>query len=334
LIDPIESRLTNLVLSYNGADLLRRCLQTLQGQGRVVVIDNGSEDDLGPVFVDHPEVDVLRLTPNRGFAGGYNASIDAVASEYVSLVSNDTEILPGCMMKLVDALDKDQTLGIVGPVLLNVDGSLQEAGSDLDIFGFPIQNNTDMPQALRKAFFVSGCVLVMRKSLFERLHGFTEYLQLFVEDVDLCWRCRLAGYEVAVVPEAVAKHVGGGTVSGASTDRLKNITSERRTYYRERNVPLVFLQNLELTNLLIWLPIYVLNALAETVALFAIGKKPLAKAYVQAFKDAVRLLPAALAARRFVQSSRICRDNKLRPFVRMQHRKLKLIMKFGLPHVR
>ncbi len=320
---------TLLVLTYDQLPLLRQCLESVRNYN-VVVIDNASKENIESVTSNFPNIsEVIRFPENQGFAGAYNSAMDSVRTQYVILLSNDTIAAPGCIEELVRILESDSSIGISAPVLYNLDGSVQDIGWDLDFFGFPVE-----PQRKKEnweVFYASGCLLAMPTALFKQIGGFSRHFEFFVEDVDLCWKARLHGKRVVVSERAKLFHVRGATLGGGEQDSASNTTSARRTFFRERNIPLAFVQNLEFFQLLWRLPLYVVNSLFEALGMALAGQFPIAKEYFRAWKGFFGLLPVALCVRRKVQARRQVRDRYILSFLKMRNRKMELVFKRGLP---
>jgi GT2 family glycosyltransferase len=199
---------------------LARCLAALQGTDypdlRIVVADNGSSDDsIDYLHRNHPEVSVIELGQNLGFARGNNAAFARLehTSDILILLNNDVFVRPGWLEALV-APFADPAVGISGAKLLFPDEiHIQHAGAELE---YPLAlsshyayRQVDQGQAdeRRSVPYVTGASMALRWTVAEQLGLFDErFSPYYYEEADLCQRAAAAGYEVLYVPEAVALH--------------------------------------------------------------------------------------------------------------------------------
>jgi hypothetical protein len=331
-MDKLESQITILILAFNGKRWLPECISSLTGQGRVVVIDNGSTDDTADFVREHyPHLELLQFRPGLGFGEAYNRAVVSVNTQYVAFINQDTVTQPNCLTILTNALKADSSVGIVGPMILNPDSSVQDRGSNIDVFGFPVPVVVRADEINWDSFFISGCLMVIEKDFFEFIGGFPDYLGFFFEDVDLCWRTWLVGRSVRVISEAKMIHFGGGSIPG-SWMRKATSTSLMRTFFRERNALSVMVQNLAIPSLLILAPLYMANSLLESFGLFLVGNRGAARQYFRAWLSFWTLLPRIYATRKLVQRVRTISDRRiLGRFFALRHRKIELIRGNGLP---
>jgi hypothetical protein len=198
-------------------------------QPRVLVVENGP----GPPLRAAPGVAVLRLPRNRGYAGGMNAGIAALRREgcdRVLLLNNDAVLEEGSLRLLAEALN-DPKLAAVSPVILRSDGRVESMGARLD----PRTGRSRLEGHGRRAAngagvlpaeSLSGAAWMLRADALDRVGPLDEVYFHSFEDTDWCGRARAAGFELAVVTGATARHAGGRTLGRASADRL---------YYAARN---------------------------------------------------------------------------------------------------
>lgn len=222
-----------VVVNWNAGDHLVACARTLvgAGAGEIVVVDNASTDDSLARLQD-AALDRLRVVPagrNLGYGAGINRGV-AVAGPGEVLVCNPDLLLDrGCISALLERLDAEPDLGIAAPRLHNLDGSTYVSGRPFpslrDAFGHAFvglvwANNPWSRRYLQTGWdrdepadvdWASGALLLVRRQVFEALGGFDERFFMFMEDVDLCWRAREAGWRVGVEPAALAVHVVGAS---------------------------------------------------------------------------------------------------------------------------
>ncbi|MBI4034507.1 glycosyltransferase family 2 protein [Candidatus Saccharibacteria bacterium] len=246
----MSSKVSVVVPNWNGAERLPPCLDSLARQTlkhHVIVVDNGSIDASRAVLYSrYPEVEVIPLPKNRGFAGGVNAGLRrAIELEYdfAALLNNDASPEPGWLGQLVSALDKNPTAGIVTSKMLDANQEyLDSTGEIYTIWGLPY------PRGRREAdtakydkdtaiFGASGGASLYRVAMLRKIGLFDEDYFAYYEDVDLSFRAQLSGWKVLYVPSARVSHHIGGT-----TDSLKGFG----TYQTLKNLPWLAVKNLPL----------------------------------------------------------------------------------------
>ena len=229
------ARLSVVILNWNGRRHLERYLPSVvthtEGDAEVVVADNGSTDDsLQWLRLNYPDVRVIHLDRNYGFAGGYNRALRKVESEYVLLLNSDVEVTAGWWQPLVEVLDTESDVAAVAPKLLaDMERTKFEyagaAGGFIDYLGYPfcrgrilsnVEEDRGQYDNRRDIFWASGAAMCCRRELFESLGGFDEDFFAHMEEIDLQWRMQLAGWRIVVEPKSVVYHLGGGTLPASS----------------------------------------------------------------------------------------------------------------------
>lgn len=229
------ARLSVVILNWNGRHHLERYLPSVvahtEGDAEVVVADNGSTDDsLQWLRLNYPDVRVIRLDRNYGFAGGYNRALREVESEYVLLLNSDVEVTAGWWQPLVEVLDTESDVAAVAPKLLaDMERTKFEyagaAGGFIDYLGYPfcrgrilsnVEEDRGQYDNRRDIFWASGAAMCCRREVFESLGGFDEDFFAHMEEIDLQWRMQLAGWRIVVEPKSVVYHLGGGTLPASS----------------------------------------------------------------------------------------------------------------------
>ncbi len=229
------ARLSVVILNWNGRRHLERYLPSVvahtEGDAEVVVADNGSTDDsLQWLRLNYPDVRVIRLDRNYGFAGGYNRALKEVESEYVLLLNSDVEVTAGWWQPLVEVLDTEGDVAAVAPKLLaDMERTKFEyagaAGGFIDYLGYPfcrgrilsnVEEDRGQYDNRRDIFWASGAAMCCRREVFESLGGFDEDFFAHMEEIDLQWRMQLAGWRIVVEPKSVVYHLGGGTLPASS----------------------------------------------------------------------------------------------------------------------
>jgi N-acetylglucosaminyl-diphospho-decaprenol L-rhamnosyltransferase len=219
-----------IVVNFNAGALLAGCVASLKADGvdTVVVVDNGSTDDsrsaLGPVGSDVVWVDA---GGNLGYGRAVNLGARSCTGRYLLVCNADLVVRPGAVKSLVTALADDPEIAIAGPRLLNRDGSVYPSArvfpSIVDAVGHGLlglvwQRNwfsrryrlLDWDHAdARPVDWVSGACFLIRRTAWDQLSGFDPTFFMYMEDVDLCWRARRAGWRVIYEPAGEVAHIQG-----------------------------------------------------------------------------------------------------------------------------
>ena len=225
-----------IILNYNGLSYLKDCLTSLRAQTypnfKIIVCDNASKDNSVEFLTkNYPEITLIRNQRNLGFAEGNNVAINYALkqeADYIFLLNNDTAMEPDALYKLVEVAESDESFGIVGPLVLDLKDkkTFQEAGMSIDKFGFPMQEKSSN-QAVSEVFFVSGCAMLMKKTVLQTVGAFDDDYFMFAEDLDLCWRAQLAGYKIVVSKASRVYHASGGSMVGGVANSTHYTTDVR-----------------------------------------------------------------------------------------------------------
>jgi riboflavin kinase/FMN adenylyltransferase len=251
-----------VILNYNTRAHLETYLPGVLAhspEARIVVADNGSPDDsVAMLRARFPQVEVLELERNYGFAQGYNEALARIEGGGIFvLLNSDVEVTPGWMTPLLDAMRADARIAVAQPKILAWrDKSRFEyagaAGGWIDYLGYPFcrgrifghceedRGQYDVPI---ECFWASGAAFFIRADLYRRLGGFDGDYFAHNEEIDLCWRLKRAGYSVWCIPQSVVYHLGGGTLE---------YENPRKVFLNFRNSLFTLLKNETMAKLL-WL---------------------------------------------------------------------------------
>lgn len=217
--------LVNVIIpNLDGENLLPICLGSLERQGfqdfDITVVDNGSQDgSLVLLKKQYPEVKIIPLDKNYGFAFAVNRGIEATEGEFISLLNNDIELDPKWLEELHRALIEHPEVGACGPKLMrywereriNILGIRLNSNGEAEIIG---AGEVDRGQygERRYVFGVNAGASLYRRRMLEEIGLFDEAFFASFEDVDLSFRAQLAGYKALYVPAAIGYHMVGETI--------------------------------------------------------------------------------------------------------------------------
>jgi GT2 family glycosyltransferase len=243
------------IVTYQAWDYLQACLRSIyqHTQGldfEVVVVDNGSTDGTAEMLGrDFPEVTWIQNAANLGFTKPANQAMDAAQGDYVLLLNPDTLIESDAFSLLVEFLQGHPDAGIVGPKVLNPDGSLQKPcrrseARPWDVLTYFLGLAERFPHDRRfsgytmsylnedtthEAQGVSGSCMLIRRAVLEQVGTFDERFFAYQEDADFCIRARQAGWKVYYYPQARVIHFGGQ--GGSRVQPYRSIWAWHRSYY-------------------------------------------------------------------------------------------------------
>jgi GT2 family glycosyltransferase len=301
------ARAAVVIPSWNGAHHLVACLRSVRSQthqASVIVVDNGSTDGtLELVRGEFPEVRLVALPRNRGFAGAVNVGVaEAVRAgvDYVALLNNDAVADPEWLERLIACAEEHPEAGIVTPKFLLKDGlRIDSTGDFYSSWGWAYPRGRDEidrgqydgPE-LREVFCGSGGASLFRARMLEEVGPFDEDYFAYLEDQDLGFRAQLLGWRARYEPRARAYHWMMGT--SAALPHFGR-------YQAIRNCIFLYVKNLPSPLVWRYLPKFLLGLL-----LMAVNdvRRRRFRAIAGAYLDAARHLPAMLRKRRAVQASR------------------------------
>jgi GT2 family glycosyltransferase len=259
-------KLSIVIPTYNAHEWIQGCLDSIalhhpSADYEIIVVDDASSDDtIAIVQQQFPTVRVFSNEKNVGFGKTVNVGLKAATGEYLLVLNNDTWMHAGALDAMIAYLDAHREVGIVGPKVLNGDGSLQQqcrrriptpTAALLYFTGiarlFPkspkvagyLMTDADENQTIEVDSVLGACLMV-RREVVDAIHGFDPEYYLYGEDMDFCWRAKLAGWKVMYVPAAVITHFGGQ--GGTGKKKLYATIEWHRSmwiFYRKHRAPQV-----------------------------------------------------------------------------------------------
>ncbi len=297
--------ITVLIVTWNSAQTLPRCLACLQEQTcrdfDVMVVDNGSTDGGTTGLAQaHPGLPLTlhSLAHNQGFAAANNLGAGLAGGEWLALLNADAFPEPGWLASLVDAARRDPDCPWFASRLLRADtpGVLDGEGDAVHPSGLAWRRNhgrqAGAPGGVQEVFSACAAACFIRRQAFLDAGGFDEAYFAYHEDVDLGFRLRLRGGRCLLVSEAAVRHVGSAS-SGAGSDLP--------LYHGHRNLVWTFFKDMPTALLVLYLPAHLAMTLAYLCYFPLIGK---GGTFLRAKRDALRRLPEVLRQRRLIQGGR------------------------------
>ena len=247
-----------IILNWNTRQLLQESLQSLldpppEINVQIIVADNNS-DDGSPEMVQalFPNVTLVANPGNIGFGAGNNRAVPFATGRYVLFLNSDTRVMEGALQTLVAYADANPDIGILGPKLLNADGSLQYSCRRYPNLATGFFRNTPLGRLFPHNRFasdylmqdwdhasphdvdwVSGAALMMRRELLDQIGAFDEAYYMYCEDVDLCWRANHADWRVTYLPDAVIYHYIGKSSDQVPTRMTYEFHRSQYLFYKK-----------------------------------------------------------------------------------------------------
>ncbi|MBW4644601.1 MAG: glycosyltransferase family 2 protein [Goleter apudmare HA4340-LM2] len=243
-----------ILVNYNGAEVLPDCLSSIEKYidtltCEIILVDNASTDgSLELVKENYPQIRLIKNSKNLGFGAGNNAGARIAYGEFLFLLNTDTVLTSNILLHLIDLIQADTKIGIIGPKLLNPDGSLQISVSPaLGIKGEyqarqihqAYQNVSNLNlieqkfQEIQEVDIVVGAAFFIRSSLFQELGGFDENFFMYFEESDLCQRAQYLGYKIIYTPYVSLIHLRGYSIQKVANAMVVEYRRSQIYYYQK-----------------------------------------------------------------------------------------------------
>ena len=278
---------TIVIPNYNGRKLLENCLGTLEKQTvrdfKVLVIDNGSTDHSTDLQSDRLDLEMIALPENLGFCGAVNLGIRRTKTPYLILLNNDTEVDEHFVEAMLHAVKRSERIFSCGAQMIDYHHRelLDNAGDLYTAMGWAVARGKGRPcsefDRTSNVFSCCGGAAIYRMELLEKTGGLDEHHFAYLEDVDLGYRARIAGYVNTYEPSAKVFHVGSATTGTRY--------NEKKVFLAARNTVFVLYKNMPFLQLLLNIPFIFAGILVKT-AFFV--KKGFWKEYQKGLLEGIR----------------------------------------------
>lgn len=247
-------KLAVVILNWNGVAMLRSFLPGVVKHSlpdaRVYVADNGSTDNSVAVIKNEfPDVSLIELHKNYGFAQGYNKALEQIEATYYVLLNSDVEVNSSWLPPLLEFMDAHPRAAACQPKLLSqLDPQKFEyagaCGGFIDYLGYPfcrgrvmadVEQDKGQYDTVSSLFWATGAALLVRSSVYWQVGGLDARFFAHMEEIDFCWRLRSRGHDIFCIPSSVVYHVGGGTLAKENP---------RKTFLNFRNNLFMLYKNL------------------------------------------------------------------------------------------
>jgi len=236
--DSVDHALAIAILNFNNLEYLEAFLPSVIehsiDQSKIYIIDNNSQDDsMSMVEEWFPEIDLIYLGENYGFAEGYNKGIAQIKEPYILLLNSDVKVTAHWLEPLLSSIQVNNIAGVM-PKIKSIDNNddFEYAGASggfIDSLGYPFcrgrifdhvekdQGQYDEPISVA---WTTGAAMLLKKNVFENLGGFDKDYFAHQEEIDFCIRARRAGYMLKSIPSSEVYHLGGGTLDYESSNKV------------------------------------------------------------------------------------------------------------------
>ena len=239
-------KVTVIIPNYNGLKFMEPCFEALDRQTtddyQVLVVDNGSTD--GSVeWLKEREIPSIFLDKNTGFCGAVNIGLKAAETPYVILLNNDTEVCEDFVAQMLRAIEKSPSIFSVSCKMIQLyqKDLMDDAGDMYTVLGWAYQRGVGQSAAgynkEREIFSACAAAAIYRREVFEAIGYFDEMHFAYLEDIDVGYRAKIAGYHNRYCPDAVVYHAGSGT-SGSKYNSFKvKLAARNNIYLNYKNMP-------------------------------------------------------------------------------------------------
>lgn len=251
--EQLKSIATISILNFNGEEYIESYLPSVLNSSSksfdIRIIDNKSTDNSVNFIKEwYPEINLVELSKNYGFADGYNKGNKGIISKYTVILNSDVKVTENWLDGIIDLMNDDDSIAAVQPKILSLENPnffeyAGAAGGFMDGLGYPfcrgrifdtIEEDENQYEETSEIFWTSGAAMVVRTELFNKFGGFDKDYFAHQEEIDFCWRLKKAGYKLFVYPKSKVYHLGGGTLE---------YDNPKKTYLNFKNNLITILKN-------------------------------------------------------------------------------------------
>lgn len=297
----MRTRASVIVVNWNGKQHLEHCLPALFEQSlaphEIIVVDNNSTDDSLEYLALFPQVTIVSLATNCGFAGGNVAGLEATTGEYIVLLNNDTRPSPEWLERLVQCAASNDQVGIVASLLVDWDGEFIDAAGDACLVtgrGMKLQHKRPTQEAAAEHEVFSGCAgaVLYKRTMLDDVGFFDTRFFMNAEDTDLAFRAQLLGWRARYCAGAVVYH----RISGS-----QGVYSDAAVFYASRNHLWLYAKCMPSTLAVK----YIFSSVIHNFVFFAFfASRGQARHFISGQLAALRRLPEFMRERRNLQRRR------------------------------
>ena len=326
-----------IIVTYNGKNLLGRFLPSIMNLDyenlEVIIVDNASTDNSVQFLKEHySNCKVVKSPQNFGTAEGSNLGIPYAKGEYILWLSNDMELDPSLLRWMVKTAECSPKIGICTCKMRRITAQgkklniIDSVGAEIDRFGFPSARGINEPDKgqldeTSEVFFSFGGAMLIKKELINKIGAYDPTFFTLADDIDLCWRAHLAGYQVVVQPQALLYHRVSATL-GTTFGRSK------KRYMAEKNTFRMLIKNYSSSTLAKILPQYLGLLTAEITLFLMLRKLRLVTAYLQAILWNLHNFKDTWTWRMAVQRLRVISDREIQKMMHKKSFKIKILKEF------
>ncbi|OQX51527.1 hypothetical protein B5M47_00245 [candidate division CPR3 bacterium 4484_211] len=327
-----------IFINYNGRKHLKYCLPSLlktnypQEKLEIIVVDNNSQDSSVPFVRENFAQARVIETANEGYGAGINKGLAKSRGDYIAALNIDLKFHPDWLIHLLEPFKEDKTVGITGPQLLPFATQETQQGSrppaELKIpcfskYGYPYHYKIKMKKTKKdpaqgpspkplETIWVPGAAMLIKREVFTKIGGFDPIYFLYYEDFDFCFRARMAGYKILLVPASLIYHQGSALIDPA-------YTATEKVFLTAQNSLITFIKNYSLQSLILYGPIFLGLRTADILNdLLRPHHRHFAWAKIKALWSAIRKIGTIKKKRREVQKIRLTSDKEIFKFNRRE----------------
>ena len=250
-----------VILNWNGKEFLEKFLpfvlkySSIDGV-QIYVADNASTDD-SVAFINKcfPEVKTIILDRNYGFAQGYNKALEKISAQYFVLLNSDVEVTENWISPIIQLMDNDESIAVYMPKIKDYHKKdhfehAGAAGGFIDKYGYTfcrgrifnvIEKDTGQYDTHKEIFWAAGACMFIKSDLYKKAGGLDADFFAHMEEIDLCWQLKNMGFKILFSPDVTVYHIGGGTLSKDSPDKLfLNFRNNLLLLYKNLPAPKLF----------------------------------------------------------------------------------------------